>query len=136
MRSRLAIRLFSIQWATSFRIRIRAAFSVNSSRQRILGRPHRRNMARAKLRDLIAVPAKDSLRNKARVCPPLVAVCEIVDNVFDNFDENRARRDLLISFTIKTDDPSSIRIVENSGGVREEKLEPLVRLGVPSHFAP
>jgi len=90
-------------------------------------------MTREKLRDLNAVPAKEILRNKARVCPPVSAIFEIMDNIFDNFEENGARHDLAISFIVKGD--SEISIAENSGGVREAKLEPLVRLGVPYHNA-
>jgi len=91
-------------------------------------------MLREKLRDLNAVPAKDILRNKARVCPPVSAICEIMDNIFDNFDENGARHDLAVSILVDTQ-ASKISIAENSGGVREAKLEPLVRLGVPYHGA-
>jgi|GEM_PF-2609763 len=91
-------------------------------------------MKREKLRDLNAVPAKDILRNKARVCPPVSAICEIMDNIFDNFEENGERHDLAISIVVNTE-ASKISIAENSGGVREAKLEPLVRLGVPYHGA-
>ena len=89
-------------------------------------------MKREKLRDLNAVPAKDILRNKARVCSPVSAICEIMDNIFDNFAENGERHDLAISIVVETEG-SKISIAENSGGVREGKLEPLVRLGVPYH---
>src|SRR5437588_5274170 len=89
-----------------------------------------------RVRVLNAVPAKEILKTKARVCPPLSAVCEIVDNIFDNYEENGHRKDLLISFRIRTDGlHPEIEITENSGGVRESKLEPLVRLGVPYHSA-
>jgi len=85
-----------------------------------------------KLFDLTAVPAKQILRNKANVCPPLSAICEIIDNVFDNFDENRKRGNLTICVAVSTASPNSfVRITENSGGVRREKLEPLVRSGRP-----
>jgi hypothetical protein len=91
-------------------------------------------MKREKLRDLNAVPAKDILRNKARVCPPVSAICEIMDNIFDNYEENGESHDLAISIVVNTG-MSKISIAENSGGVREAKLEPLVRLGVPYHGA-
>jgi hypothetical protein len=91
---------------------------------------------REKLFDLNAVPAKEILKNKAQVCPPLSAICEIMDNIFDNFEENGSRHDLTISIIATTSGTDSrISIAENSGGVRAEKLEPLVRLGVPYHGA-
>lgn len=89
-----------------------------------------------KLFDLNAVPAKDVLRNKAQVCPPLSALCEILDNIFDNYKENGPARALEIRFGVeRKGESSSLAIVENSGGVKREKLEPLVRLGVPYHGA-
>lgn len=91
-------------------------------------------MTREKIRSLNAVPAKDILRNKARVCPTVSAICEIMDNIFDNFEENGERHDLAVS-VIVNHEQSVISIAENSGGVREIKLEPLVRLGVPYHGA-
>lgn len=85
---------------------------------------------------LNAVPTKEILRNKAGVCPPLSAICEIMDNIFDNFEENKASHDLSISFVIRTTgDTPEISIAENSGGVNKTKLEPLVRLGLPYHGA-
>jgi hypothetical protein len=90
-------------------------------------------LQREKLRELSAVPAKDILKNKARVCPPISAVCEIMDNIFDNYEENGSKHDLSISFIIKAKKDGEISIAENSGGVKEEKLEPLVRLGVLYH---
>lgn len=95
-------------------------------------KPHE---GREKLRDLDAVPAKDILKNKARVCPPLPAICEILDNIFDNYEEAGASHDLSVSITAKSDDDGEISIAENSGGIRESKLEPLVRLGVAYHAA-
>jgi len=87
-----------------------------------------------KLFELSAVPAKEILRNKASVCPPISAICEIFDNVFDNFDENGASSDLSISVVVRQQGtPPSISIAENSGGIPRDRLEPLVRLGVPSH---
>lgn len=91
---------------------------------------------REKLRDISALPAKDIIRNKARVCPPISAVCEILDNIFDNYEENGSRHDLSISFIVKTAPSGQISIAENSGGVQEEKLQPLVRLGVAYHAHP
>jgi hypothetical protein len=88
-----------------------------------------------KLRDINAVPAKEILKNKARVCPPISAVCEIMDNIFDNFEENGSSHDLSISVVVRSAGDGEISIAENSGGVRESKLEPLVRLGVPYHAA-
>jgi hypothetical protein len=88
---------------------------------------------REKLRDIDAVPAKDILKNKAAVCPPLSAFCEILDNVFDNYEENGERRDLSISIIFVSNGNREISIAENSGGIRDAKLEPLVRLGVPYH---
>jgi hypothetical protein len=88
---------------------------------------------RHKLFDLNAVPAKEILRNKARVCPPLSALCEIIDNIFDNFEENGTPHDLSISVLVKTGATPEISIAENSGGIQKAKLEPLVRLGVPHH---
>jgi hypothetical protein len=89
-----------------------------------------------KLRDINAIPAKDILKNKAQVCPPLPAVCEILDNIFDNFEENGSTHDLSISVIVRSEGHGEISIAENSGGIRETKLEPLVRLGVPYHAAP
>jgi hypothetical protein len=86
-----------------------------------------------KLFDLNAVPTKEVLRNKAKVCPPLSALCEILDNIFDNYDENGCQGDLSVEFAVKTKGEGSLSITENSGGVRHRKLEPLVRLGVPYH---
>jgi len=88
-----------------------------------------------KLRDINAVPAKEILKNKARVCPPISAVCEIMDNIFDNFEENGSSSDLAISVVVDSSGNGEISIAENSGGVCENKLEPLVRLGVPYHAA-
>jgi hypothetical protein len=89
-----------------------------------------------KLYELNAIPAKEVLLNKARVCPPLSALCEIVDNIFDNFEENGRLHDLSISFLVEGHGVSTtLSILENSGGVRREKLEPLVRLGVAYHGA-
>jgi hypothetical protein len=88
---------------------------------------------RQKSHEISAIPAKDILKNKARVCPPLSAICEIMDNVFDNYDENGSRHDLAISFLIKTPGTGEISVAENSGGVSKAKLEPLVRLGVTYH---
>jgi hypothetical protein len=92
-------------------------------------------VAREKLRDLDAIPAKDILRNKARVCPPITAICEILDNIFDNYEESGWSKDLAISIVVKGEGDGEISIAENSGGIRENKLEPLVRLGVPYHSA-
>jgi hypothetical protein len=69
-------------------------------------RPGRENLdrhqpQRHKLREISAVPAKDILKNKARVCPPISAVCEIIDNIFDNYEENGSKHDLSISFLIE-----------------------------------
>lgn len=89
-----------------------------------------------KLRDINAIPAKEILKNKARVCPPISAICEIMDNIFDNFEENGSAHDLSISVIAKSENAGEISIAENSGGIRENKLEPLVRLGVPYHAAP
>jgi hypothetical protein len=91
---------------------------------------------REKLREISALPAKDIIRNKARVCPPISAVCEILDNVFDNYEENGSRHDLSISFIVTTGIDGQISIAENSGGVQEAKLQPLVRLGVAYHAHP
>src|SRR5687767_903132 len=88
-----------------------------------------------KLFDLNAVPTKDVLRNKAKVCPPLSAMCEIFDNIFDNFEENGFRGELKINVKVRTKGETSLILTENSGGVRHRKLEPLVRLGVPYHGA-
>jgi len=88
---------------------------------------------RSKLFDLNAVPAKEILRNKARVCPPLSAVCEVIDNIFDNFEENGTSHDLSVSFIVTKSPDPEISIAENSGGIKRVKLEPLVRLGVPYH---
>jgi hypothetical protein len=88
-----------------------------------------------KLRDINAIPAKEILKGKARVCPPISAVCEIMDNIFDNYEENGSAYDLSISFLVKTDGDGEISIAENSGGIRDTKLEPLVRLGVAYHAA-
>ena len=93
------------------------------------------NLRGEKLRDINAVPAKEILKNKARVCPPLSAICEIVDNIFDNFEENGSSHDLSISVVVRLAGDGEISIAENSGGIRESKLEPLVRLGVPYHAA-
>ena len=95
-------------------------------------KPHE---GREKLRDLNAVPVKDIIKNKARVCPPVPALCEIIDNIFDNYEESGAAHDLSISITAKSDGDGEISIAENSGGIREGKLEPLVRLGVAYHAA-
>ncbi len=90
----------------------------------------------SKLFDLKAVPAKDVLKNKARVCPPISAICEILDNIFDNFDETQAEHELKVRFELsRVEGHRSLIIFENSGGVKKEKLEPLVRLGVPYHAA-
>src|SRR5271168_2144574 len=97
-----------------------------------LPRPHE---GREKLRDLDAIPAKDILKNKARVCPPIPAICEILDNIFDNYEESGAHHDLSISITAGSNGDEGISIAENSGGIRESKLEPLVRLGVAYHSA-
>ena len=88
-----------------------------------------------KLRDINAVPAKEILKNKARVCPPISAICEVMDNIFDNYEENGSAHDLSISIILKSEGDGEISIAENSGGIRESKLEPLVRLGVPYHAA-
>src|SRR5689334_8998298 len=88
-----------------------------------------------KLRDINAIPAKEILKNKARVCPPISAICEIMDNIFDNYEENGSGHDLSISFVVKSDGEGEISIAENSGGIRDAKLEPLVRLGVAYHAA-
>jgi len=93
------------------------------------------NGDRQKIRELNALPAKDVLKNKSRVCPPISAVCEIMDNIFDNFEENGAQRNLAISFIVKTVGAGEISIAENSGGIRDVKLEPLVRLGLAYHSA-
>jgi hypothetical protein len=87
------------------------------------------------LRDINAIPAKEILKNKARVCPPISAICEIMDNIFDNYEENGSAHDLSISFVVKSDGEGEISIAENSGGIRDAKLEPLVRLGVAYHAA-
>jgi hypothetical protein len=58
---------------------------------------------RRKICDISALPTKDTLLNKARVCTPLSAICEILDNIFDNFDENQSiAKDLEILFTVNT----------------------------------
>jgi len=88
-----------------------------------------------KLREINAVPAKEILKNKARVCSPLSAVCEILDNIFDNFDENGSRDRLSISFAIRSHGDGAITISEDSGGICDKKLESLVRLGVAYHAA-
>ena len=88
-----------------------------------------------KIRDINAIPAKEILKNKARVCPPISAICEIMDNIFDNFEENGSAHDLSISIILKSDGIGEISIAENSGGISDNKLEPLVRLGVPYHAA-
>lgn len=72
------------------------------------------------------MPAKEVLRNKAGVCPPLPALCEIIDNVFDNCLA-AGTRELEIHIAATA---AQIVITENSGGISREKLEPLVRLGV------
>lgn len=88
-----------------------------------------------KIRSIDAVPAKEILKNKAGVCPPLSAICEILDNVFDNFDENGSSKGLNCLIEVTSKDGGEIRIYENSGGVSDTKVEPLVRLGVPYHAA-
>jgi len=62
-------------------------------------------------------------------------MCEIMDNIFDNFEENGSSHDLSISVIVRLAAEGEISIAENSGGIRESKLEPLVRLGVPYHAA-
>lgn len=84
--------------------------------------------------ELDAVPAKEVLRNKAAVCPPITAFCEIIDNIFDNHAEAGSASPLAIQ--VEFLESGTIRIRENSGGVSRPKLEPLVRLGVPHHVAP
>lgn len=87
-----------------------------------------------KVLELSAVPAKEILRNKASVCPPVTAITEILDNIFDNDEENGRKDPLHVDIIVETEgEVQHIRILENSGGVRKEKLEPLVRLGFPSH---
>ncbi|MBM3508163.1 MAG: hypothetical protein FJX64_10780 [Alphaproteobacteria bacterium] len=84
---------------------------------------------RRELFTINAVPAKDILRNKARVCSPLSAVCELLDNIFDNYDETGSRGALEITIEATGAAPDGeILIRENSGGVARTKLEPLVRL--------
>jgi Histidine kinase-, DNA gyrase B-, and HSP90-like ATPase len=85
-----------------------------------------------KLFDLSAVPAKAILKNKAAVCPPLPALCEIFDNIFDNYDENGAARDLTISVIFSTV-RAELSIGENSGGIPRAKLNALITLGIASH---
>ena len=102
-------------------------------KKRLVNRPHEQSFNRIKT--LKATPKKRVILNKADVCTPKQAFTEIIDNIFDNFDEEN-RKNLNINISIfQYEGADEIIIKENSGGIKEEKQEPLVRLGDPSHLS-
>jgi len=102
-------------------------------KKRLLNRPKERG--KNKIKKLPAQPTKKVILNKAKRCSPKQAFCEILDNIFDNFEEEKGE-DLEVSIEIYdymgTDE---IIIRENSGGINNEKQIPLVRLGEPKHVS-
>ncbi len=84
---------------------------------------------------LKATPLKNTLKRLSQTCTAEEAIAELVDNVFDNFARKRHERttDLLeigIHFLSREGEHyDEIILRENSGGVRNDELLPLVRLG-------
>lgn len=99
--------------------------------KRLVDRPQ--EQSRKRIKTLKATPRKKVILNKANVCLPRQAFTELLDNIFDNFDEED-RKELNINISIfQYEGADEIRIKEDSGGIKENKQEPLVRLGEPYH---
>jgi hypothetical protein len=81
----------------------------------------------------MASPTKFVILNKARQLNANEALAEILDNIFDNFERNvKGKRTLEISITAYAPTGSTFAeliVKENSGGIPEERIGPLVQLG-------
>jgi hypothetical protein len=86
-----------------------------------------------------ASPTKHVIRNKAKQLNKFEAVAEILDNIFDNYkrvgeasDQTRAEKlNIDINFYPPTQGASGELVVkENSGGISEDRIMPLVQLGL------
>lgn len=81
----------------------------------------------------IASPTKYVIYNKARQLSVNEAIAEILDNIFDNFERNVTKpSELTISVTAYPATETAngeIVIRENSGGIPEGRIGPLIQLG-------
>jgi hypothetical protein len=89
---------------------------------------------RGEMRDeRVASPTKFVIYNKARQLNIRESLAEILDNIFDNFERNDAKpKKLEVAITVYPPteaSPAEIVIRENSGGIPNERIGPLVQLG-------
>jgi hypothetical protein len=90
--------------------------------------------------DKFASPTKHVILNKARQLKVPEALAEILDNVFDNFERNSSRPkklevEIIAYAPIDGASPGELIINENSGGIPNDRLVPLVRLGASDKAA-
>lgn len=108
---------------------------VARARERFYMRPQRGE--REEIKE--ASPTKHVIRNKAKQVNIYEAIAEIIDNIFDNYERigessDQERSDAL-NIEIKAYPPvegahGELVITENSGGISEERILPLVQLGL------
>jgi hypothetical protein len=106
---------------------------IKHLRKRFYGRPKLGD----KIKEEKASPTKNVIRNKANQLNVREALAEILDNIFDNYERNLPKSlDVEISVYPKDEaTPGEIFIVENSGGVEEERIIPLIQLGFSERSA-
>jgi hypothetical protein len=106
---------------------------VRQARRRFYGRPRLGD----KIREEKASPTKNVIRNKAAQLNVREALAEILDNIFDNYERNLPES-LKVEISVYPQDgdtPGEIYITENSGGIEEERIIPLIQLGFSERSA-
>jgi len=80
-----------------------------------------------------ASPTKNVILNKASQLRVPEALAEILDNIFDNFEGSRRRPTKLevkiVAYPPTEASPGELVIYENSGGIPNERIVPLIQLG-------
>jgi len=80
-----------------------------------------------------ASPTKNVILNKARQLRVPEALAEILDNIFDNYEGNLGRPTKLqvkiMVYPPTEASPGELVIYENSGGIPNERIVPLIQLG-------
>lgn len=103
---------------------------VKLDRRRFAQLP-RRSANRKKVE--LASPTKDVIRNKASQIDVKEAIAEILDNIFDNFERSApSAKSLSIEIEVYPNTesvPAEIIFIENSGGIPQDRLLPLIQLG-------
>jgi hypothetical protein len=79
-----------------------------------------------------ASPTKDVILNKASQLDTKEALAEIIDNIFDNFERNLpSSLEVEIAVYPQNDiAPGEIVISENSGGIENKRVIPMIQLGL------